>query len=156
MTLAILIFGGYASFLRAYEVLPLRANGDESLFANADVLAGQPSFPIVPSDEDLFLRLETHGSASLRERCVYVTDPSSVRILRNNWVALTAQAYRRWTRLPVRDLSSFLNSYQQFYVIGKLHGRRDWILRRMLEEHAKIALQGTFGGEPVYLVTVHH
>jgi hypothetical protein len=156
MTLAILIFGGYACVLRVHQVLPLRANGDESLFASTSVFAEQPSFPIVPSDEDLFLRLEAHGSASLRERCVYVTDPSSVRILHHNWVALTAEGFRRWTRLPVRDLSSFLNSYQQFYVIGYLDGDRQWILRRMLEEHAEIALQGTFGGYPAYLVTVHH
>jgi hypothetical protein len=156
MTLAILLFGGYACFLRVHQVLALRAKGDESLFASAAVLSAQSSFPIVPSDEDLFLRLEAHGSASVRERCVYVTDPSSVRILRHNWVALTAEAFRRWTRLPVRDLSSFLISYQQFYVIGQLDGGRDWILRRMLEEHAKIALQGTFAGDPVYLVTVHH
>jgi hypothetical protein len=156
MTLAILIFGGYACLFRVDQVLPLRANGDESLFASAAVFAAQPSFPIVPSDEDLFLRLEAHGSASLRERCVYVTDPSSVRILHYNWVALTADAFRRWTRLPVRDLSSFLNSYHQFYVIGHLDGDRQWILRRMLEEHAEIGLQGTFGGNPVYLVTVHH
>ncbi|MFY9844055.1 MAG: hypothetical protein ACLP0H_22340 [Terriglobales bacterium] len=73
-----------------------------------------------------------------------------------NWVVLTAEAFRRWTRLPVRDLPSFLNSYQEYYVIGSLDGDRQWILRRMLEEHAEIALQGTFGGYPVYLVTVHH
>jgi Dolichyl-phosphate-mannose-protein mannosyltransferase len=154
MTLAILIFGGYTCFSHVREVLALRANTDESVFASTAALAAQPSFPIVPGDEDLFLRLEAHGSASLRERCVYLTDRSSVRILHHNWVALTGEGFKRWTHLPVRDLSSFLNSYQQFYVIGRLDGGRDWILQRMLEEHAEIALQGTFGGDPVYIVTV--
>ena len=54
-----------------------------------------------------------------------------------NWVVLTAEAFRRWTRLPVRDLPSFLNSYQEYYVIGSLDGDRQWILRRMLEDTPK-------------------
>jgi hypothetical protein len=159
MGLSVLIIGGYATLLQYRQLSSLPFGGDASILADVSVFSAEPSLPIVPSDIELLLRLEAHGPASLRTRCVYATDPSSVRILHHNTELLCTRALRRWTRLPIRDLSSFLSVYPRFYVIGPIspiNGTRDWVVRRMLEEHADIALQGAFAGEPVYLVTVNH
>jgi 4-amino-4-deoxy-L-arabinose transferase-like glycosyltransferase len=153
MGLSVLIIGGCATLLQYREFLSLPSGGDASILADVSVFSAEPSLPIVPSDIELLLRLEAHGAASLRTRCVYATDPSSVRILHHDTELLCTRALRRWTRLPIRDLSSFLSVHPRFYVIGPINGTRDWVVRRLLEEHADIALQGTFAGEPVYLVT---
>jgi 4-amino-4-deoxy-L-arabinose transferase-like glycosyltransferase len=156
MGLSVLIIGGCATLLQYREFLSLPSGGDASILADVTVFSAEPSLPIVPSDIELLLRLEAHGAASLRTRCVYATDPSSVRILHHDTELLCTRALRRWTRLPIRDLSSFLSVHPRFYVIGPINGTRDWVVRRMLEEHADIALQGAFAGEPVYLVAVNH
>jgi hypothetical protein len=156
MGLSVLIIGGCATLLQYRQLSALPLGGDASILADVSVFSAEPSLPIVPSDIELLLRLEAHGPASLRTRCVYATDPSSVRILHHNTELLCIKALRRWTRLPIRDLSSLLSVYPRLYVIGPINGKRDWVVRRMLEEHADITLQGAFAGEPVYLVTMNH
>jgi hypothetical protein len=154
MGLSVLIIFGCATLLQYRELSSLSPRGgDASKLADVSIFSSKPSLPIVPSDIELLFRVEAHGPASLRTRCVYATDPSSVRILHHNTELLCTRALRRWTRLPIRDLSSFLSVYPRFYVIDSIHGNRAWVVRRLLEEHADIALQGTFAGEPVYLVT---
>jgi hypothetical protein len=54
---------------------------------------------------------------------------------------------------PIPDLSSFLTAHPQFYVIQRRNGP-GWLIQRMLEDDAEIALQGTYAGNPVYLIQV--
>lgn len=156
MGLSVLIIGGCATLLQYRELSSLPPGGDASILADGSIFSSQPSLPIVPSDIELLLRVEAHGPAFLRARFVYATDPSSVRILHHNTELLCARTLRRWTGLPIRDLSSLLSMYPRFYVIGPINGTRDWVVRRMLEEQAEIVLQGAFAGQPVYLVTRNH
>jgi hypothetical protein len=99
--LALLILGGYASFSRYRELSGMPTGGDTSTFADASALSTHPELPVVPSDNDLFLRLEAHGPASVRERCVFPTDPSFIRLLHQNTNFLMTEALRQWTRLPI-------------------------------------------------------
>ena len=156
MGLTVLLISSFAMLVQYRELSSLPLGGDASKLADVSIFSSQPSLPIVPSDIELLLRVEAHGPASLRTRCVYTTDPSSVRILHHNTELLCTRALRRWTSLPIRDLSSFLSVYPRFYVVGPINGNRAWVVRRLLEEHADIALQGAFAGEPVYLVTENH
>jgi hypothetical protein len=153
MAVALLILGGYASFSRYHEVSGMPAGGDTSTFADASALSAHPELPVVPGDNDLFFRLEAHGPETVRERCVFPTDPSFVRLLHQNTNFLMTRALRRWTKLPIPDLSSFLTAHPQFYVIQRRNGP-GWLIQRMLEDDAEIALQGTYAGNPVYLVQV--
>jgi hypothetical protein len=154
MAFAVLLIGGYACFLRYHELSALPRSGDPLAFADVSVFSSQPSLPVVPGGNGLFLRIEAHAPASLRERCVFPTDPSFVRILRQNTNFLMIEALRRWTNLPITDLSSFRKSYPQFYVI-QVTGSPSWLVQRLLEDHANLALQGTYDGNPVYLVDVN-
>ena len=61
IALALLILGGYASFSRYRELSGMPAGGDSSAFADASALSARPELPVVPGDNDLFLRLEAHG-----------------------------------------------------------------------------------------------
>ena len=153
IALALLILGGYASFSRYRELSGMPAGGDSSAFADASALSARPELPVVPGDNDLFLRLEAHGPVSVRERCVFPTDPSFIRLLHQNTNFLMTEALRQWTKLPIPDLSSFLIAHPQFYVIQR-GSSPGWLIQRMLEDHAEIALQGTYAGNPVYLVQV--
>ncbi len=153
MAVALLILGGYASFSRYHEVSGLPAGGDTSAFADASALSAHPELPVVPGDNDLFFRLEAHGPETVRERCVFPTDPSFVRLLHQNTNFLMTQALRRWTKLPIPDLSSFLTAHPQFYVIQRRNGP-GWLIQRMLEDDAEIELQGTYAGNAVYTVQV--
>ena len=153
MAVALLILGGYASFSRYHEVSGVPAGGETSAFADATALSAHPELPVVPGDNDLFFRLEAHGPETVRERCVFPTDPSFVRLLHQNTNFLMTEALRRWTKLPIPDLASFLTAHPQFYVIQRRNGP-SWVIQRMLEDHAEIALQGTYAGNPVYLVQV--
>jgi hypothetical protein len=56
-------------------------------------------------------------------------------------------------KTPHPDLSSFLIAHPQFYVIQR-GSSPGWLIQRMLEDNAEIALQGTYAGNPVYLVRV--
>ena len=107
----------------------------------------------MPGDNDLFFRLEAHGPETVRERCVFPTDSSFVRLLHQNTNFLMTEALRQWTKLPIPDLSSFLIVHQQFYVIQR-GSSPGWLIQRMREDHAEIELQGTYAGNPVYLVQV--
>jgi len=100
MAVALLILGGYASFSRYYEVSGMPSGGDTSTFADASALSAHPELPVVPGDNDLFFRLEAHGPETVRERCVFPTDPSFVRLLHQNTNFLMPRALRRWTKLP--------------------------------------------------------
>ena len=153
MALALLILGGYASFSRFRELSGMPAAGDTSAFADPSALSAHPELPVVPGDNDLFLRLEAHGPVSVRERCVFPTDPSFIRLLHQNTNFLMTEALRQWTQLPIPDLLSFLIAHPQFYVIQR-GGSPSWLILRMLEDDAEIALQGTYAGNSVYLVQV--
>lgn len=155
MTLAIATIGGCALVLRYDALLGIPAGGDAKMFADISIFSAKPPLPVVPAIDGLFLRLEAHAPASLRERCVFPTDPDFVRLLHQNASFLMTEALRRWTRLPITDLSSFLDLNPQFYVIDLPSGP-GWLVQRMLKDHADITLQGTYAGNPVYLVQVHH
>jgi len=153
MGLTLLILVSYASFSRYRELSGMPAGGDAAAFADASALSARPDLPVVPGDDDLFLRLEAHGPASMRDRCAFPTDPSSVRLLHQNTNFLMTEGLRQWTELPIPDLSSFLASHPQFYVVQR-GSSPGWLIQRMLEDHAEIALQGAYAGNPVYLVQV--
>jgi len=153
MALAVSILGGCALVLRYDALLGVPAGGDAMTFADVSIFSAKPNLPIVPGVDGLFLRLEAHAPASLRARCIFPTDPDFVRLLHQNTSFLMTEALRRKTRLPITDLSSFLNSHPQFYLID-FASSPGWLVQRMLNDHAEIALQGTYAGNPVYLVQV--
>ena len=153
MALALSILGGYASFSRYRELSGMPAGGDTAAFADASALSARPDLPVIPGDNDLFLRLEAHGPASVRERCMFPTDPSFVRLLRQNTNFLMTEGLRQWTKLPIPELSTFLIAHPEFYVIQRGNSP-GWLIQRMLEDHAEIALQGSYAGNPVYLVQI--
>jgi len=153
MALAVLVIGGYSCFLHYREFSSVPTGGDAAAFANGNVFSMDPSLPIVPSDNETFLRLQAHGPAPLRERCVFVTDPSFVQLLAQNTNFLMTEALRRWTKLPIEDLSRFRNAHPRFYVIA---GSKGALVQALLQDHAELSLQGTFGGDPVYLVELRH
>jgi hypothetical protein len=153
MALAVLLISGYA-WLSHYRVLSgLPAGGDDSAFANARVLSENPDLPVVPSDAELFLRVEAHAPIAVRERCVFPTDPSFIRLLGQNTSFLMADALRHWTKLPIDDLPSFLKAHPRFLVIQRAStpsGLMEWLV----EDHADIDLRGDYAGYLVYLVQV--
>jgi len=155
MGLAILILGGYASFSHYRELSGMPREADASAFADARVILSNSDLPVVPSTDDLFLRLEAHGPASVRQRCVFPTDPSFVRLLHENTTFLMTEGLRRWTKLPIPDLTLFLSAHPRFYLVQAGSGQ-SWLLDRMLEEHADVKLQGTYARSPVYLIQVRH
>jgi uncharacterized membrane protein len=153
MALAVLLVTGYA-WLSHYRLLSgMLAKGDDSAFANVTVLSENPELPLVPSDADLFLRLEAHAPIAVRNRCVFPTDPSFVRLLGQNTSFLMADALRQWTKLPIDDLSSFLKAHPRFYVIQRASAQ-GWLIGWLLEDHANIDLRGDYAGNLVYLVQV--
>jgi hypothetical protein len=65
------------------------------------------------------------------------------------------EGLRQWTKLPIVDLAPFLSAHQQFYLVQQ-SGGQGWLLQWLLDDHAEIALQGNYAGNPVYLVQVTH
>jgi len=128
------------------------ADGEQSSLADVAVFSRQPSVPIVLSeDEGLFLRLEAHAPSSLRQRCLWVTDPGVINVTGQNTTYLMIEGLRQWTRDPISDLSSFLSSNHMFYLISDPHG---WMIQRMIETNAEISLQGSFSDKAVFLISV--
>jgi hypothetical protein len=155
MALAVLILGGYASLHQFRELSSLPVGGDASTLADVSVFSTEPLLPIVPGTNDLLMRMEAHGPVSVRNRCMFPTDPSWIRVLHQNTNFLMTEALRRWTHLPISDLSSFLNAHRRFYVVSPTT-TRSWLVQRLAEDHADIAIQGAYAGGLVYLVQVHH
>jgi uncharacterized membrane protein len=152
MASAALILGALVSFLQYHSLRALPAGGDTAALADVTVLSANESLPVVAGSDGLFLRIEAHAPTSLRRRCVFPTDQDFIRLLHNNTNFLMTEGIRRWTNLPVVDLASFLNSHPQFYFIQI--AEQDWVIQRV-KDHAQITLQGTYAGNPVYLVDVH-
>jgi Dolichyl-phosphate-mannose-protein mannosyltransferase len=155
MACAVLILSGYALVIQYHTIRGLPAGGDPLAFAEASAFSAEPSLPIVPGMNGYFLRMESHAPPSLRARCVFLSDPDMVRLLHQNTYFLMAEGLRRWTNLPIIDLSSFLRSHPRFYVI-QLSCCPSWLVDRLLEDRADISLQGTYDGNPVYLVDIRH
>jgi hypothetical protein len=155
MALAVLILDGYASLHQFRELSSLPVGGDASTLADVSVFSTEPLLPIVPGTNDLLMRMEAHGPVSVRNRCMFPTDPSWIRVLHQNTNFLMTEALRRWTHLPISDLSSFLNAHRRFYVVSPTT-TRSWLVQRLAEDHADIAIQGAYAGGLVYLVQVHH
>jgi len=110
------------------------AHAEQSNLSDVALFSPQPSIPIVLSDDaGLFLRIEAHAPSSLRQRCLWVTDPGVVSMTGQSTTYLMIEGLRKWTRDPISDLSSFLTSYHRFYLISDPHG---WIIQRMIESHA--------------------
>jgi hypothetical protein len=153
MAVAVLILGSCASLVRYHAIRGMPSNGDPLTFADTSVFFANPSLPIVPDSDGLFLRIESHAPPSLRNRCIFPTDPDFVRFLHQNTNYLMTEALRRWTQLPIVDLSSFLSFQRQFYFI-QLPGGHSWLIGRLMEGRANMSLQGIYDGNPVYLVDV--
>ena len=151
MAIAVLIVGGYASFSHYRELSGTPSGGDAANFANTSILSANTNLPIVPSGNDLFLRLEAHAPEPVRERCVFPIDQDMVRLLHQNTNFLMTEGLRQWTKLPIVDLAPFLKTHPQFYLVQQ-SGGQGWLLQWLLEGHAEIALQGYYAGNPVYLV----
>lgn len=151
MALAFLVIAGYASLFHYREFSSLPAGGDDVTFANAAVFSANPSLPVVPSNNETFLQLMAHGPAALRQRCILLTDPGFIHLLDENTTFLMAEGLRRWTKLPITDLAWFVNGHRRFYLIA---GSQGALVRWLLQEHAELSLQGTFNGDPVYLVAL--
>jgi hypothetical protein len=152
---ALLTITGCVLLMRIHEArIEVRhANRELSSLADIGVFSQESSIPVVLSDDEgLFLRLEAHAPTSLRRRCIWVTDPSVAGMASENTIYLSIQALRQWTRDPISDLSSFLSSYQRFYLISDPRG---WMIQRLIEAHAKISLQGTFADDAVFLISVN-
>jgi uncharacterized membrane protein len=132
------------------------ANSEFSAIADLGAFSQQPSLPIVLGDEETFLRIEAHGSLPLRQRVVWVTDPSVPRMQGQNTFYLSIESLRLWTHDPIRDLSQFLNANDEFYYVEYKYDPNSWLLRRMMEAHAEISFQGTFAKGPVYFISVRH
>ena len=152
MACAVFILGGSTLFLQYHSLTGIPAGGDTRALADVAVFSANGSLPVVAGGDGLFLRIEAHAPASLRQRCVFPTDPDFIRLLHSNTTFLMTEGLRRWTNLPIPDLSSFLNAHPQFYFI-QIAGQ-DWVIRG-LKDHSEITLQGTYAGNPVYLVSVH-
>ena len=153
MALSVLMLSGYALIIQYHTIRGLPPGGDAVASADASVFSAEPSLPIVPSVNGYFLRMEAHAPAPLRGRCIFPIDPDMVRSLHQNTYFLTADGIRRWTNLPVIDLSTFLRMHPRFYVI-QLACCPSWLVDRMIEAHASISLQGKYDGNAVYLVDV--
>lgn len=151
MALAASMLSGYAFLIQYHTIRGLPSGGDTKAFADASAFSAEPSLPIVPAIAGLFLRMQSHAPASLRERCVFLDDPDMVRLLHQNTYFLMTEGIRRWTNLPVIDLSTFLRTHPRFYVI-QLACCPSWLVDRLMEDHASISLQGTYDGNAVYLV----
>ncbi len=153
MALAVLILSGCAFIVPYHTVRGLPKTGDSLASEDLSAFSAQPSLPIVTGGARLFLRMETRAPVSLRQRCIFPTSPDMIRLLHQNTNYLMNEGLRRWTKFPIVDLSSFLAGHPQFYMI-QLSGSPSWLLERLREEHSDMSLQGTYDGNPVYLVSV--
>jgi uncharacterized membrane protein len=153
MAFAALTLVGLISFVQYHSFLKLPSGGDTAALADVSLFSTNGSLPVVPGSDGLFLRIEAHAPASLRQRCVFPTDHDFIRLTHNNTNFLMTEGFRRWTNLPVVDLSTFLSAHPQFYFIR--NNEQDWMMQRMIEDHAQIMLQGTYEGHPVYLINLH-
>ena len=140
LMLAILVIGGYAMLSHYRQLLGEPSEGDPGRFANADIFETRSILPIASARDDIFLRLYAHGPASVRQRCVLLSDASSVRLLRQNTNLLMTEALKQWTTLPILNLTPFLRENRQFYVIEDFSspGR---LIPRLQEIRASIALK---------------
>jgi hypothetical protein len=154
MVFAVFMLGGCTTFLQYHALAGIPSGGDTAALADVSVFSANASLPVVAGSDGLFLRIEAHAPVSLRQRCVFPFDQDFVRILHNNTNFLMTEGLRRWTQLPIPELSSFLNAHPKFYFIQI--PQQDWVIQRMLEDHADIALQGTYAGNSVYLVDLRH
>lgn len=153
VAVAIVIIGGYGTFSHCGQIAAKAHGSDAEMFADAAIFSRYPTLPIASAAQSLFLRLDAHGPQTVRERNVFLTDPSSVRLSHENTNFLMTKALQQWTKLPIVELPTFLSAHTRFYLLQDF-GVEQWLMSCLLEHHALVQVEGMYAGHTVYLVDV--
>lgn len=121
-------------------------------FAGRPQLAAalQRSPPVVASGSLTYLQLWYYAPPGERSSLVYLADPdAALRITGSDTFDRGYLALARWTAVPVQPYAGFLSAHPQFTVYAAGSG---WLLTRLEEDHAAVALSATEPGGRVFSV----
>jgi hypothetical protein len=110
-----------------------------------------PDTPVVVSDGRLFLQMSYYCPPTLRSRLYFLADSeAAVKYTGAGNVDLELAAMSSYVRLNVVPYRQFLSSHMRFQLYGPYGTNFDWNASQLLDDGARLELQGRFGGDMLF------
>lgn len=134
--------------IAAHQLIPTWANLEPRANpCQACALTAQldPTLPLVDASGLAFIEMNHRESGATLARLYYLTDrDASARIAHANIFEQIPEAVRAFgLRGHAEPYATFTAQHRHFFVFGQLDYPEDWLLPKLLEDHAQLQLRGS-------------
>jgi 4-amino-4-deoxy-L-arabinose transferase-like glycosyltransferase len=114
-----------------------------------------PDTPVVVSDGRLFLQMFYYCPPELRSRLYFLADSeAAMKYTGAGNVDVELPAMTSYVSLNAVPFRQFLASHKRFQLYGPYGTNFDWNASRLLDDGARLELQGRFGGDMLFQTVV--